>query len=195
MNYNGSKVDLCGSPDVTSRQSEQMLLTKVYCGGGVLEDVLEDTFWSPWPWPRSLKFSKIALSWLEDSTTFWTVEILLKNARNFTENFRRHFFVFLTWRLPEKIFLKTFFVWNKYLKTFFLRSPEKKILKTFFSENTCVFVLGPWPWEGLSLALASKFFCVLGLGLEPCVLDSTSGILIKFFGTYKKIKVTLLTAV
>ena len=32
--------------------------------GGVLEDVLglEDTFSSPWPWPRSLKSSKIALS-------------------------------------------------------------------------------------------------------------------------------------
>ena len=29
--------------------------------------------------------------------------------------------------------------------------------------------------ERLSLALASDFFCVLGLGLEPCVLDSTSG--------------------
>ena len=27
-----------------------------------LEDVLEDTFWSPWLWPRSLKFSKLALS-------------------------------------------------------------------------------------------------------------------------------------
>ena len=35
-------------------------------------------------------------------------------------------------------------------------------------ENTFVCVLGPWPWprEGLPLALASKFFCVLGLGLE-----------------------------
>ena len=37
----------------------------------------------------------------------------------------------------------------------------------------------PWPWEvlsseRLSLALASDFFCVLGLGLEPCVLDSIS---------------------
>ena len=37
----------------------------------------------------------------------------------------------------------------------------------------------PWPREGLSseelsLALASDFFCVLGLGLEPCVLDSSS---------------------
>ena len=44
-------------------------------------------------------------------------------------------------------------------------------------EHSC-----PWPREVLSLerlslalALASNFFCVLGLGLEPCVLDSTSG--------------------
>ena len=45
-------------------------------------------------------------------------------------------------------------------------------------EHSC-----PWPRECLSserlslaLALASDFFCVLGLGLglEPCVLDSTS---------------------
>ena len=58
-------------------------------------------------------------------------------------------------------------------------------MKTFFFlENTCACVLGlglehscPWPRdclssERLSLALASDFFCVLGLGLEPCVLDS-----------------------
>ena len=37
----------------------------------------------------------------------------------------------------------------------------------------------PWPreclsLEGLSLALASDFFCALGLGHEPCILDSTS---------------------
>ena len=40
-------------------------------------------------------------------------------------------------------------------------------------EHSC-----PWPREGLSserLSLASDFFCVLGLGLEPCVFDSTSG--------------------
>ena len=43
-------------------------------------------------------------------------------------------------------------------------------------EHSC-----PWPRERLSLerlslalVLASDFFCVLGLGLEPCVLDSTS---------------------
>ena len=34
-------------------------------------------------------------------------------------------------------------------------------------EHSC-----PWPRERLTLA--SDFFCVLGLGLEPCVLDSTS---------------------
>ena len=56
----------------------------------------------------------------------------------------------------------------------------------FFLKSTCDCVLGlehscPWPRECLSserrsLALASDFFCVLGLGLglEPCVLDSTS---------------------
>ena len=38
-------------------------------------------------------------------------------------------------------------------------------------EHSC-----PWPRECLSLALASDFFCVLGL--EPCVLDSTSGSMI-----------------
>ena len=64
----------------------------------------------------------------------------------------------INWRLPEKLFL----------------------------ENNCGCVLGPWPWpreclssERLSLALASDFFCVLGLGLEPCVLDSTSDTVIK----------------
>ena len=72
-----------------------------------------------------------------------------------------------------------------------MESAWKKILKTFFLWKTLAavsLVLGlglehscPWPRECLSserlslaLALASDFFCVLGLGLEPCVLDSTS---------------------
>ena len=65
---------------------------------------------------------------------------------------------------PEKNFWRPFF-WDRLKKNF---------EDLFFLENTCVCVVGPWPWprEGLSLAL--KFFCVLGLGLEPCVLDSTS---------------------
>ena len=56
----------------------------------------------------------------------------------------------------------------------FLR--EKNFDDLFFMENTCVCVFGPRPCprEGLSLALASEFFCVFGLGLEPHFLDSTS---------------------
>ena len=42
-------------------------------------------------------------------------------------------------------------------------------------EHSC-----PWPREGLSseglsLALAFDYVCDLGLGLKPCVLDSTFG--------------------
>ena len=65
------------------------------------------------------------------------------------------------------------------------RSPKKLFLKTFFLENTWGCVLGPWPRAFLSLAsrglsserlsLAWDFFWVLGL--ELCVLDSTSYIL------------------
>ena len=60
-------------------------------------------------------------------------------------------------------------------------------MKTFFFlESTCICVLGPWPWPRAFLFLASRvsvlgkavlglgFFCVLGL--EPCVLDSTSAL-------------------
>ena len=44
-------------------------------------------------------------------------------------------------------------------------------MKTFFLESTCACVLGPWPWPRAFLFLASR---VSVLGLEPCVLDSTS---------------------
>ena len=119
--------------------------------GGVLEDILglEDTFWRPWP--RSLKSSKIALSSARGQHYFWTAEISLENARNLAKNLQRPFFWF-----PQ------------------VEIAWKKILKTFFFENTCVCVLGPWPWPREGLSLASKFFCVLVLGLEPCVLDYTS---------------------
>ena len=90
---------------------------------------------------------------------------LLKFCEALEKFFGKRFFV----ETARKIFLKTFF--------FFLRSPKKFL----------------WFWRALalvSLALASSipvlglgkavlglglgFFCVLGLGLEPCVLDSTS---------------------
>ena len=81
------------------------------------------------------------------------------------------------------------FEWLKFCKlaeklffyTIFFEDRLKKIFEDLFFENTCVCVLGlqhscPWPREyqsseGLSLALASDLFFVLG----PCVLDSTTG--------------------
>ena len=117
--------------------------------GGVLENVLglEDTFWSHWP--GSLKSSKIALSSAQGQHYFWTVQISLKNARNLGENLQTFFWV------PSR---------RDRLK--------KNVWRPFFFENTRVCVLGFWPWPREGLSLASKFFCVLGL--EPCVLDSTS---------------------
>ena len=79
-------------------------------------------------------------------------------------------------------------IWGEDL--FFLRNFGAKIFFLFFGDHFRVvsLVLGlglglehscPWPREGLSskglsLALASDFFCILGVGLEPCVLDFTS---------------------
>ena len=77
-----------------------------------------------------------------------------------------------------------FFEWLKFCRSaekcfsrrFFFEIAGEIFLKTFIFENTCVRVLRPWPWPRafLSLALASDFFCVPGLGFEPYVLDSTS---------------------
>ena len=69
----------------------------------------------------------------------------------------------INWRVPEKNF-EDFFC-GKHLRLW-------SLVLGLGLEHSC-----PWPWEGLSserlsLALASDFFCVLGL--EPCVLDSTS---------------------
>ena len=71
--------------------------------------------------------------------------------------------------IAGKIFVKTFF--------FFFFGEHLRFVSLVLGlglEHSC-----PWPREclsseRLSLALASDFFCVLGLGLEPCVLDSTS---------------------
>ena len=77
-----------------------------------------------------------------------------------------------------KFFWKTFFCGDR-LKNFcedlfFWRALALVSLIGLGLEHSC-----PWPREclsseRLSLVLASDFFCVLGLGLEPCVLDSTS---------------------
>ena len=82
--------------------------------------------------------------WLEDSTIFWIVKMLLEIATNLAENLRRPC-VFLFWRSPEKKF------WGLFL--FLEIAWNKKCLKTFFGgENTCAYVLAPWPRAFLSLA-------------------------------------------
>ena len=99
---------------------------------------------------------KLACLRLEDSTIFRIVKILWS-----------------AW----KIFWKTFFVkstWKIFVKTFFFRRALALVSLVLGHglEHSC-----PWPQECLSsegLSLASDFFCVLGLGLEPYVLDSTS---------------------
>ena len=104
----------------------------------------------------------------EDSTIFWVVKSL--------------------WS-ARKILWKTAFSGDR-LKIFsedlFSEIAWKNFLKIFYLESTCACVLGPWPWPRAFLSLASRgsvlgrvvlglgFFCVLGLGLEPCVLNSTS---------------------
>ena len=75
----------------------------------------------------------------------------------------------------EKFFGKRFFEKNFCEDLFFWRALALvSLVLDLGLEHSC-----PWPREclsseRLSLALASDFFCVLGLGLEPCVLDSTS---------------------
>ena len=87
---------------------------------------------------------------LEYSTIFWTVEIFLENARNLAENLWRPFLFSSRGDRLKKIFWRTFFC-GEHLR------------------------LCPW-----FLVLTSRgsvhglgIFCVLGL--EPFVLDSTSG--------------------
>ena len=81
------------------------------------------------------------------------------------------------------MFLKTFFCFFYFV----FGDRLKKIFgDLFFGEHLC---LCPWSWprEGLSLTLASEFFCVLGH--EPCVFDPTSVtdlVLNKFRKTVKK---------
>ena len=83
--------------------------------------------------------------------------------------------------IARKIFVKIFFFWDC-LKNFCV---DPSFFWRALALVSLVLGLGlehsrPWPREclsseRLSLAFASDFFCVLGLGLEPCVLDSTSG--------------------
>ena len=130
---------------------------------GVLEDVLENTFYSPWsqrssPWPRSLQVLENVLSSARRQHFFYSLKIsqghyllftlIRKTAETSAENLQRPFFL----RSPGKFFGNLFF-FGKHLCLWSLASRESVLEKSVF---------------GL------EFFCVFGLGLEGCVPDSTS---------------------
>ena len=112
--------------------------------------------WSPRgrPWlPRGHILKSLALASRPQVLENWPVLgsrtalffELLKFCGVLEKFFRKRFFV----EIALKIFVKTLFL--------------------FFGKH-----LRLCPWSRAFLSLASDFFCVLGLGLEPCVLDSTS---------------------
>ena len=77
--------------------------------------------------------------------------------------------------LPQSKILGTPMNWRSSKKLFWRTLAAVSLVLGIGLEHFC-----PWPREGLfskRLSLASDFFCVFGLGLEPCVLDSTFGIL------------------
>ena len=105
----------------TNQLPEPGLLCMIYwccmqSRGGVLEDVLgledvlEDTFWSPWPWPRrsspwpwpwprGLKSSKIALSSARGQHYFLNSWNFVGKRQKPRRKFASTFFVFLTWSI------------------------------------------------------------------------------------------------
>ena len=64
-----------------------------------LEDVLEDTFWSPWPWPRSLKSSKTSLSSARGQHYFLNSWNFVRKHQKPRRKFANTFFVFLNWSI------------------------------------------------------------------------------------------------
>ena len=133
---------------------------------------------------------KLACLRLEDSTIFWIAKILWSAWKIFWKTFfcgdrKKNFCedLFFFWDRLKNFCEDLFFF-------FFGRSP-KKFLWFWRALALVSLVLGlglehscPWPreclsLERLSLALASVFFCVLGL--EPCVLDFTSDIQHKLY--------------
>ena len=123
----------------------------LFIRGGVLEDTFGSPWArrsSPWPWPRSLKSSKIALSSDRGQHYFLNCLNFVNRLKSFLENFfsgdrLENFFEDLF------IFLFLFFeiAWKKFLKTFlfWIALALVSMVLGLGLEHSC-----PWPQEGLS---------------------------------------------
>ena len=141
----------------------------VACRGGVLEDVLglEDRFWSPWPWPRGLKSSKI----------FWIVKILWSAGKVFRKTF------FCGDRL--KNFCEDFFFWEHlclcpwpWPRAFLSLASRVSVLGKAVFGLGLGFFLCPWPWPR---ALCPR----LHLWLLASNIDQTGKIFSYYAATYE----------
>ena len=112
---------------------------------------------------------KLACPRLEDSSIFWIIKILWSAWKIFWKTFfcgdrLKNFCVdlFFFFEIAWKIFVKTF-CFGEHLRL----CPWSLALSipVLGLESVCPRKGYPWPWPRI-------FFCVLGL--EPCVLDSTS---------------------
>ena len=121
--------------------------------------VLEDRFWSLWPWPQSLKSLKIALYSARRQHYFLNRWNFVGKRQKPCRKFAKTIFCFPQVEIARKKILKIFFAWKKFLKTFFFEIAWKMFLKTFFFFGEHL-RLCPW-----FLALVSRG-SVLGLGLE-----------------------------
>ena len=117
---------------------------------------------------------------LEDSTNFEPLKFRWKTSETLRKICKDLFLVSSSRDCLKKNFWRLFSPEKNFWRPYFFEIAWKKILRTFFFGEHLR--LCPWPREGLSLAL--KFFCVLGL--EFCVLDSTSGSSSVFFTHVKK---------
>ena len=142
---------------------------------------LKDTFWSPWPrrsslwpWSRGLKSSIIALS------SVWEQHYFL-NFENYVDRLKKFFKNVLFRKMPEKVFLKTFFFSGEHLHLcpWSLASRGSVLVRAVLGLG---FFLCSWPWFWAlcprlhlcsSKALcASDFFCIklITLALNVCCI-------------------------
>ena len=166
----------------------------ILCARCVLKAGAFSRRWSPrgrlWPRGHILMSLALALASKVKSLALASKPLVLENYPVLSSRTALIFELLKFCRSSKNFFWRPFFVdrLKKFFSEFFWRSPEKKFLRPFFFffflENACR--LCPWPQAYLSLAssilvleravlgLGRRFFCVLGLGLEPFVLDSTS---------------------